>query len=335
LDPEVQAGRVVWQDWRDVGPGEIYYANLETGQQLRITTNSFGQYHPALYDQWIVWQDTRNGQVDLYGFDLLRQAEVQLTSTAENETRPYLDGPWVVCLEDSLGPLTANLRLVHLPSLGAVPLTRTSTLKDRPALAGGKVLWLDSSNNLSSVQAAALPSLQAVFQNRNTVVVTPAMAAYQQNAYALLTLWHAQAGLQELTHYTTLVPQVVRETVSWTNGAPSGPNFALAAGDFLWVKFADPRVMDLGLNSAGPVNLVAGANVLSYAGFPSQYSAYQLLTQLGLANAGGVRRLDSESGRWVVAEVIDGKLVGVDFTIPRVAVLLLDLANPVSNFKPQ
>jgi hypothetical protein len=93
--------------------------------------------------------------------------------------------------------------------------------------------------------------------------------------------------------------------------------------------------MDLGLNSPGPVNLVAGANVLSYAGFPSQYSAYQLLTQLGLANAGGVRRLDSESGRWVVAEVMEGKLVGVDFPIPRVAVLLLDLANPVSNFKPQ
>ena len=31
LDPDVQAGRVVWQDWRNVGAGEIYYHNLENG----------------------------------------------------------------------------------------------------------------------------------------------------------------------------------------------------------------------------------------------------------------------------------------------------------------
>jgi beta propeller repeat protein len=239
LDPDIQAGRVVWQDWRDVGPGEIYFANLETGEHQRLTTNTFGQYHPVIYNNWIVWQDNRNTQVDLYGFDLLRQAEVRLTSTPENETRPFLDGPWLVCLEDSLGPLTANTRLIHLPSLRAVPLTRTTTLKDRPALANGKAFWLDTANNLSRVLAADVPSLQAVFQNRNTVVVTEAMAAYQQSAYALLTLWHGQAGVQEITHYTSLVPQVASETVFWTNGAPTGPNFTLGTGSFLWIKFAN------------------------------------------------------------------------------------------------
>ena len=271
LDPDLQAGRVVWQDWRDVGPGEIYFADLETGEHRRITTNTFGQYHPVIYNNWIAWQDNRNTQVDLYGFDLLRQAEVRITSTAANETRPFLDGPWLVCLEDSLGPLTANIRLTHLPSLRAVPLTRTATLKDRPALANGKAVWLDTTNNLSKVLAADVPSLQAVFQNRNAVAVTPAMAACQQNACALLTLWHGQAGVQEITHYTSLVPQVASETVSWTNGAPAGPNFTLSAGSFLWIKFADQQVVDLGLNTLGPVDLAAGANVLSYAAFPSRY----------------------------------------------------------------
>jgi hypothetical protein len=216
-----------------------------------------------------------------------------------------------------------------------VPLTRTVTLKDRPALANGKVVWLDTANNLSRVLAADVPSLQAVFQNRNTVVVTDAMAAYQQNAYALLTLWHAQAGVQEITHYASLVPQVASETVSWANGAPTGPNFTLSPGSFLWIKFAGSQVVDLGLNSPGPMDLAAGANVLSYAGFPSQYSAFQLLNQLGLANARAVRMLDSESGQWVVAEVIDSRLAGSDFQIPRVAVLMLDLVNPINSFMPQ
>jgi len=272
--------------------------------------------------------------VDLYGFDFLRNAEVRLTSTPEDETRPYLDGPWVVCLENSLGPLTANLRAIHLPSLAAVPLTRTLSLKDRPALAGGKVLWLDTANNLSSVQAADIPALQAVYRNHNAVPVTDAMATYQQNAYALLTLWNAQAGVQEITHYTALAPQVTSETVSWTNGTPTGPNFALTPGTFLWIKFADLRVVDLGLNNAGAVNLAAGANVLSYTEFPSAYSAYQLLNQLGPANSRAVRMLDAQAGRWVVAEIVNGRPMGVDFAIPRAAVLILDLVNPVNNFMP-
>jgi beta propeller repeat protein len=335
LDPDIQAGRVVWQDWRDVGPGEIYFKNLETGEQRRITTNTFGQYHPAIYDNWIVWQDNRNGQVDLYGYDFLRNLEVRLTSTPENETRPYLDGPWAVCLEDSLGNLSPNLRLVHVPSQRMVPITRTLTGKDRPALLSGRTVWLNVSNSLASVQVADVPSLQAVFQNRNTVTVTPAMATYQQDAFTLLSLWNAQAGVQEITHYTSLVPSVATETAVWRSGAPAGTNFTLTAGSFLWVKFADQRVLDLGMNSTGSVNLSAGANVLSYAGFPSQYSAYRLLQQLGGSNARAVRMLDAESGRWLVAEVRNGQPIGVDFAVPRVAVLMVDLANAVNNFQPQ
>ena len=273
--------------------------------------------------------------MDIYGFDLLRDTEVRITSTPENETRPFLDGPWLVCQEDSLGPLTSNVRLIDLPSLDAVPITRTLTLKDRPALAGGQAVWLDTQTNLSRVSMANLPSLQGVFQNRNAVAVTEAMVTYQQNAYNLLTLWHAQAGVQSITHYTSLVPQVVSETAYWTNGAPAGPNFALTAGTSLWITFGSTRVLDLGLNTTGVWNLAAGANVFSYTGFPSQYSAYQLLSQLGLNKARGVRMLDAESGRWVVALVQNGSLRGNDFSIPKVAVLMIDLANPVSNFKPQ
>ncbi|MCL5098562.1 MAG: hypothetical protein M1608_13740, partial [Candidatus Omnitrophica bacterium] len=335
LDADVQAGRVVWQDWRDVGPGEIYFKNLETGEQRRITTNTFGQYHPVICNHWIAWQDTRNGEVDLYGFDLLRNIEVRITATSENETRPYLDGPWLICQEDSLGPLTSNVRLVHLPSLRAVPITRTMTLKDRPALANGKAVWLDTAANLSQVLAADLPSLQAVFENRNAVAVTSAMATYQQNAYALLTLWNSQAGVQEITHYKSLAPQVVSETVYWTNGAPAGPNFTLEPGSFLWIRFGNLHVVDLGLNSTGPLNLSAGVNVFSYPGCPSAYTAYRLLDQLGPGNVRGVRMLDAESGRWVVAIVQNGHLVGNDFSIPNVAVLMLDMVNPVNNFKPQ
>jgi beta propeller repeat protein len=335
LDPDVQAGRVVWQDWRDVGPGEIYFKNLESGEERRITTNTFGQYHPVIYNNWIAWQDNRNGEVDIYGFDLLRNTELAITHTTENETRPFLDGPWLLCQEDSLGALTANVRLIHMPSLNAVPITRTATIKDRPAMAGGKVVWLDTQNNQASVVVADLPSLQGVFQNRNCVAITAATTNYFADAFSLLTAWHTQVGVQEMTYYSVLVPQIVSATAYWTNGAPAGQNFALTADSFLWIKFANARVLDLGINSPGPLNLPSGVSVFSYAGFPSGYTAFQFLNQLGVSNGRAVRMLDAEAGCWRVAEIQNGRPVGDDFPIPRVAVLMLDLANPVNPFTPQ
>jgi beta propeller repeat protein len=334
LNPAIQGGRVVWEDERDVGQGEIYFKNLETGAFRRITTNIFGQYHPAIAGNWIVWQDNRNGEVDIYGYDFLRNKEIQVTSTPEDETRPKLDGPWVICEENSLGPLTENIRLIHLDSGRIVPVTRTPTFKDVPALASGHVIWSETPDKLSEIAAADLPSLQAVFANRNAIAVTPAMAAFQTNAFNLLTLWQAQAGIVEITHYKTLTPSIASEKAEWVNGAPSGSNFALTAGDFLWIRFGSSDVLDLGVNSAASVNLPAGPSVFSYTGFPSQYSAYQFVQQLGLSEVHAVRMLDSQSGRWVVASVLNGQVLGDDFPIPGVAVLMVDLVNQVNGFKP-
>ena len=184
----MQAGRVVWQDLRNPGAGEIYFYDLNAGNLQRITTNLFGKFHPAIRDHWIVWQDSRNTEVDIYGYDFLRNREIQITDTPENESQPYLDGPWVVCMEDSLGPQTGNGRLIHLPSLVTVPITRTATLKTYPALADGRRrLAGNHQQSIPQITAVALPSLQPVFQNRNVVAVTEAMLAYAQNAYGLLS----------------------------------------------------------------------------------------------------------------------------------------------------
>lgn len=335
LDPDVQAGRVVWQDWRDAGPGEIYFHDLESGLDRRITTNTFGQYNPVIYGHWIAWQDNRNTEVDIYGFDLLRNVVIPITQTPENETRPFIDGDWLVCQEDSLGPLTENLRLINLPTLRGIPVTRTATLKADPSLAGGGVVWLDTQTNQSSVVTASLPALQTVFQNQNAIAVTATMTNYFPDAFSLLTQWQAQAGVTEISHYDALTPQVVSETAFWNNGAPAGQNFALKPGDFLWIKFDAAQVLNLGPDQTGVLNLPAGVNAFSYANFPSAYTAFQMLNQLGVSNARAVRMLDAQSGRWMVAEIQNGRPVGDDFAIPRVAVLLLDLANPVNNFTPQ
>ncbi|MGC8743842.1 MAG: hypothetical protein ACP5T0_08190 [Verrucomicrobiia bacterium] len=335
LDPDVHTGQVVWQDFRDPGYGEIYYKNLETGNLIRITTNIFGQYKPTIYNNWIVWQDNRNGEVDIYGYDLLRGKEIRLTETSEDEARPRIEGEWVVCEEYSFGIENSNLRLIHAPSRRVIPVTRTISKKSSPSIGNGVVAWSESQNNLSVVKTAKLPSLQAVFENQNAVVVTETIANLASNAFTLLSMWHSAANIDEITVYTSLLPQVETKRVRWINGAPSGDNFDLTAGMWLWLRFDSKAVLDLGANDATSINLPAGVNALSYAGFPNNYSAYKLLQQLGLQNARAVRMLNSDSGQWLVARVVNNAISGNDFTIPNAAVLLIEMANPVSNFKPQ
>ena len=93
--------------------------------------------------------------------------------------------------------------------------------------------------------------------------------------------------------------------------------------------------MDLGVNNSSAINLAAGASVFSYTGFPDAYNAFTLLRQIGLNNVLAARMLDAQAGRWRVAEVQGGGVVGDDFSIPNTAVLMISVTNPVSNFIPQ
>jgi beta propeller repeat protein len=334
LNPDVSAGRTVWQDLRNPGAGEIYYADLLAATQQRMTTNLFGKFNPAIRGNWIVWQDSRNIEVDLYGWNFLRQREVRITATPEDETQPFIDGPWVICMENSLGAGTGNGRVVYLPSLVTIPVTRTPTLKTSPSLANGKAVWLETVSNLPQVVSVALPSLQPVAQNNNVVAVTPAMAAFAQNAFGLLQDWGSN-GVQSITAYTSLAPTVTTQTAYLTNGLAAGTDFGLVAGSFLWIQFSTPQVLDLGVNPGGGFNLSVGPNVVAYTDFPDSYRAYTLLQQLGLNNVTSVRMLDAASGRWRVAAVQAGTVVGDNFLIPGTAVLLINTVNAVNDFVPQ
>lgn len=335
LDPDVHAGQVVWQDFRDPGYGEIYYKNLETGVELRLTADNYGQYKPSVFDRWIVWQDNRHGQVEIYGYDLLRRREVRLTNSPEDEAQPRIEGAWVICASYLPGTGISNLKLIHTSNKRVIPITQTASKKSLPSIGNNVVAWLENEQSLTKIMTTRLPALQAVFENMNAVVVTESIAALATNAFNLLSWWNNAASVKEIRIYTSLVPQIEMKTARWIDGTPVGDNFALTPGSWLWIMFDSANVIDLGFNDSSSVTLAAGINALSYTGFPNNYSAYKLIQQLGLLNVRAIRMLDSEKGQWLIATVLNGQIVGNDFAIPNSAVLLIDMANPVSNFKPQ
>ncbi|MDF7800707.1 hypothetical protein P4C99_14610 [Pontiellaceae bacterium B1224] len=330
LYPDVEAGRVVWADWRDSGPGEIYYMNLERGNWFRVTDNIYGQYNPALMNQWIVWQDNRHSQVELYGYDLLRDREIRITDTTENEAFPFLDGGWVCCQEDSLGTGLFNLRLIHLSNLAAIPLTRSEGVKSHQSVNGRVLSWLEA----GEVRSARLPAIHAVFRNMNAVPVTASVADQAADAFALLERWNSAVGVTEISRFTSVVPNLVQETASWSGGA-TGDNFPLVEGDFLWVRFGDAYVADIGVSTLDSMDLQVGVNVVSLTDFPQPYTAHRLMRGLGLDKVRALRMLDPASGRWFAAEVRQGQLLGYDFAIPASAVLLVDMQQAVNDWRPE
>jgi beta propeller repeat protein len=337
LDPYVDADRVVWQDWRDVGPGEIYFQDLETGEERRITTSTAGQYRPAMSGPVIVWQDNRNGQLDLYAHDLRDGRETRLTDTPYDESSPTILGEWVGLVDNQLGAGIENLRLLHLASLRSAPMTRSGTQKRFPALLTGHLAWLDVTPAGARVVAGELPSLRAVYAERNAVPVTDQMLATAATAFDLLDRWRTEANIVEVATYEQIWPEVVRRR-AWRDagGALQGENFALTVGMFVWLGFDRAQLIDFGPAETGPVDLPAGASVLTYSGFPVGYTAFRMMRQLGLEAVQSLRMHDPASGRWLTVQAgAGGRLVGADFPIPRIAVVLVDMQTAVEGWIPE
>ena len=334
LDPEIDGQRVVWQDFRDVGPGEIYLKDLVSGEVKRITDDPGGQYHPVIGKQWIVWEDNTALQFDLYAYNLNRGVILQLTDTPEDETRPRINEHWVVYEEDLAGEQKINLRLLSLYNQASIQLTNAASNKEKPSMLSGKLVWTDQPNGYQQVLMTDLPDLQPVFNNRNIVAITPGMLSYISQAADLLKLWQAEAGVVEITRFSQLLPELVSETLSWNGSSIVGTDFTLAEGDFIWVKFSDSHILDFASSDCAASDLFTGVNVLASGCFPDNYSAYKLLTDLGVNNVKALRVLDSNTGRWSVATVHNGKITGENFVIPNVTVVLVDMLQAVTDWRP-
>ena len=60
------------------------------------------QHNPAIYGNTIVWQDIRNGNWDVYIYDLSTKKEIHTTSSA-NQMNPSIYGNKVVYEDDTSG----------------------------------------------------------------------------------------------------------------------------------------------------------------------------------------------------------------------------------------
>ncbi len=108
LAPAMYGDRLVWVYQDFVSPAgyyekNIYYkdlANLAAGAS-RITTNTATQEAPDIYANRIVWQDNRNGNWDIYMYNLDTGMETQITNSTANQQNPAVYGGGPIIYTDN------------------------------------------------------------------------------------------------------------------------------------------------------------------------------------------------------------------------------------------
>lgn len=63
--PDIHGKYIVWQDERNLHK-DIYYYNIDTSQERRLTSNPANQSNPRIHSSKIVWEDRREGNAQIY-----------------------------------------------------------------------------------------------------------------------------------------------------------------------------------------------------------------------------------------------------------------------------
>ena len=113
--PAVWGDTVVWAD-NYFGDMDIYAADLSPTLnagisdpnkpvEFAIAANEAEQTNPDINGNIVVWQDNRNGDWDIYGYNLTTRQEFQITDNPYDQTNPAVSGNTVVWEDNRDGNL--------------------------------------------------------------------------------------------------------------------------------------------------------------------------------------------------------------------------------------
>ena len=120
LNPRIQGDIVVWEDYRNdpfggyrgdgIGNPDIYAYNISSHKEFPICTQKEGdgiknssQQYPDVWGNYVVWEDWRNGNADIYIYDLSDPDQpangTRLTFNPKNQIEPRIWGNYVVWID--------------------------------------------------------------------------------------------------------------------------------------------------------------------------------------------------------------------------------------------
>ncbi|MCH8496078.1 MAG: hypothetical protein LAT57_10690 [Balneolales bacterium] len=117
--------------------------NFLTDSYTEISFNqNYNSTHPSIDGNRIVWQDNRNGNWDIYFYDLSTSIETQITSNSSDQTRPVISGNYIVWVDERDG--NENIYYYDLVTKAEHQVTNSSAAQINPDISGNRIVWQDN-----------------------------------------------------------------------------------------------------------------------------------------------------------------------------------------------
>ena len=133
-------------------PAEPEDTNDDEWIETQITTDGSDQLYPAIYGDKIVWYDDRNGNWDIYMYDLLTSTETQITDNSD-QFFSVIYGDRIIWQDYRNG--NHDIYMYDLLTSTETPITTNSFTQQFPAMHGDKIVWYDNRNGNNDIYMSA------------------------------------------------------------------------------------------------------------------------------------------------------------------------------------
>ncbi|HBG81705.1 TPA: hypothetical protein DDW69_02575 [candidate division CPR2 bacterium] len=153
--------------------------------ESRITTDSSDQTKPRISAGKIVYEDTRNGNTEIYMYNTGTSSETRITNTSANEYNPDIDGDKIVYSCDR-GGTYSHIYVYDLSGSSETQVTTNLSDQTYPAIYGQKIVYVDNRNGnddiyMYDLQASQETQISTDSSNQKNPVIYDQKIAYYDN----------------------------------------------------------------------------------------------------------------------------------------------------------
>ncbi|SMO56820.1 TolB family protein [Fodinibius sediminis] len=118
------------------------------GTEIQITTDLRHQVAPAISGDYLVWEDSRSGDGDIYLYDLSTATESRITTNPAQQGKPAISNGRVVWVdernhENGESTFNADIYLYNLANGTEFQITTDPAGQFVPAISGNQIVWED------------------------------------------------------------------------------------------------------------------------------------------------------------------------------------------------
>ncbi len=122
----------------------LFSSSVGGSDTFQITKDPYNQYNPAIYQDIVVWEDSRNGNYDIYGCNLSTREEFPICTDPHDQLNPVVYGDTVVWEDSRNG--NQDIYGYNISTQKEFPVTQNPSYQYNPAIYGNIVVWEDKRN---------------------------------------------------------------------------------------------------------------------------------------------------------------------------------------------